>query len=440
MKTLWNKFLDVLLSTDRKRRTCTAMTLLGMALALMGVGTMGLLVYADMTPQREGLWWMAVTFAGFASMTLMVRLGVTSQWQDPAMTYVQIMWAITVAASGYVLAGPARHAVPSMLILAVMFSSLYLTVRQIVVCAVYALVLYTVAVFVVHADSHEGLPLLELTQVLLLFITLLGTVVLSIRLSRMRIQLRRRRHELHEALKLNQELAARDGLTGLPNRRHMQEQMELERQRCARHRRPLTLAQIDLDYFKRVNDTYGHAAGDLALRSFAKMAQTCIRSCDILARWGGEEFVIMLTDTDTKTALLILERLRRSIETMVIERNGQEALRITVSMGLAQHIPGESVEATLARADKALYQAKHAGRNRVVEARPGDGDWPCTAQPRPHAQPAAELQPCAQGQVAAAASSPGGGGRIVVSTPPAVHYVVDGKHVLPSTYMGDGAR
>ena len=206
---------------------------------------------------------------------------------------------------------------------------------------------------------------------------LLGCMLLSLQLYQLRVRLRRQRQELVLALAENRELASRDPLTGVLNRRHMLELMHLEQRRCLRGQRTMLLAQMDIDHFKQINDTHGHGVGDLALMTFTQVVRENIRSSDVLARWGGEEFVLLLSDTHLDGALLTLERVRAAVEAAEVE-GGPPGLRMTVSMGLAEHQPGEAVELTLDRADKALYAAKHAGRNRVAL---GEGMRPPPATP-----------------------------------------------------------
>ena len=133
-----------------------------------------------------------------------------------------------------------------------------------------------------------------------------------------------------------------------------------------REQRPLSVLVLDVDHFKRVNDTHGHATGDEALRSVVAVLRQCLRRSDLLARWGGEEFVVVLPGTDGSIACELAERLRAAIETIEIPTR-QGALNLTTSIGLASLEPADAdLEATIARADRALYRAKRAGRNRVI--------------------------------------------------------------------------
>jgi diguanylate cyclase (GGDEF)-like protein len=132
-----------------------------------------------------------------------------------------------------------------------------------------------------------------------------------------------------------------------------------------RNFKPLLFAILDIDHFKHVNDHYGHQAGDVALQAFASLVQSAIRGNDILARWGGEEFVILFTETDISVGLVCLERIRTQVAEAEIVVGGA-FLKLTVSMGVTQYCRGETIEKAMARADAALYSAKAQGRNQIV--------------------------------------------------------------------------
>ena len=167
--------------------------------------------------------------------------------------------------------------------------------------------------------------------------------------------------------KENAEKEARtDILTGLTNRRYFMENSMLAIERAQRNLWDLWLVTVDIDYFKRVNDTYGHAAGDAALQAVAKVLVSNIRNVDIVARIGGEEFALIIEGGKRKEVLHVCERLRHSIETVpVIYQNN--VVPITISIGVAQKKPGESLDQLVNRSDKALYKAKEDGRNCIVE-------------------------------------------------------------------------
>lgn len=183
-----------------------------------------------------------------------------------------------------------------------------------------------------------------------------------------REKLRRQKAELAHAVEQVRELATRDELTGLPNRRYMLEMMRLEGLRVRRGGHPVLMAQLDLDHFKAVNDTHGHAGGDLALQAFARTVLASVRATDILARWGGEEFVLLMAGTTPEDGARLLERVRAAVAASPVALPAGGTVRLTVSVGAARLHAGETPVALLQRADAALYEAKRQGRNRVVWA------------------------------------------------------------------------
>ncbi len=161
--------------------------------------------------------------------------------------------------------------------------------------------------------------------------------------------------------------ARSDPLTGLLNRRWLDESLPLMLQRHALAGRTLCLLMLDVDHFKRYNDSVGHLAGDRALQSVAQALQANVRTDDRAVRFGGEEFLVLLPDTALQDAAPIGERLRSVVENTAIRGSDGTALPgVTLSIGLTQTLPGESAEQLIARADAALYKAKHSGRNKVV--------------------------------------------------------------------------
>jgi diguanylate cyclase (GGDEF)-like protein len=164
-------------------------------------------------------------------------------------------------------------------------------------------------------------------------------------------------------------LATIDSLTGLVNRRAFFERTESARLLAARMRSPIAMMMIDIDHFKRINDRFGHATGDEALRLFAATAQRILRDHDIMGRLGGEEFALVLPATDIEGALQAAERLRDEVSAAVMPTSGNP-YTMTISVGVVVIDPNEHINAALARADHALYAAKSGGRDRVVVGEP----------------------------------------------------------------------
>jgi len=159
------------------------------------------------------------------------------------------------------------------------------------------------------------------------------------------------------------EMAETDALTGLANRRRCVERMEHELARSQRTARPLCLVICDVDHFKAVNDTHGHNAGDDVLRAIAKELEARVRNVDLVGRWGGEEFVLVLPEAPLPGGRLVAERLRRAIESLTIEGPVEG---VTISAGVVECDPALPLEVLVQRADECLYEAKEKGRNRVV--------------------------------------------------------------------------
>ena len=174
-----------------------------------------------------------------------------------------------------------------------------------------------------------------------------------------------RTRELEEANQQLAEASRTDSLTGLPNRRGFLELSDHEVKRSARAGAPLSVVMMDLDRFKEINDRHGHAGGDDLLQAAAKRLRSVTRAQDLVARWGGEEFILLLPDTDSEAAAVAAEKVRAALGAYEFERNGTREA-ITASFGVAAHDPARALEATIAAADEALYRAKEAGRNRVA--------------------------------------------------------------------------
>jgi diguanylate cyclase (GGDEF)-like protein len=165
-------------------------------------------------------------------------------------------------------------------------------------------------------------------------------------------------------------LVATDALTGAWNRAHLDRIMSIEMSRSARHRQPLSVILLDIDSFKEVNDTHGHAAGDAVLRKLVQILQQAVRPGDMLFRWGGEEFLVLVPSTPYPHARVVAEKLRTSIEGSDFGTAG----KVTISLGVAERHSGESADALFERVDKALYTAKGCGRNCTIVDQGGCSD------------------------------------------------------------------
>jgi diguanylate cyclase (GGDEF)-like protein/PAS domain S-box-containing protein len=168
------------------------------------------------------------------------------------------------------------------------------------------------------------------------------------------------RHDITDKKKL-EKLSVTDSLTQIPNRLYLNTNYEKEVKRAKRYKHEFSIILIDVDFFKKVNDTYGHSVGDDCLKQIAKILKENIRSIDILGRWGGEEFLIISPETDIHEAQVIAEKIRQKIS----EFNFPVIGHVTCSFGISQYHPEDKAEESFQRADKALYEAKNSGRNKI---------------------------------------------------------------------------
>ena len=370
LRPYFRRWADWMLTTDKRQRIRLAMSGLAALLMVFCLVVMNSVAAAGLASTSEVRVWTACSVLGLIAVYAAIRSGWSRRFKDPALTLAQILYAITCCAAAFVIAGPARGVTLPILAIILMFGIFGLTTRQMLGVLVYSLVAFGVASGVVAArDEPDYPPVVAAAYVGMVVVVLLSSTFLTTRVQSTREHLRRQKAELAQALEQIRQLATHDDLTGLLNRRAMLDRMQLEQHRSLRSGSPLLIAQLDIDHFKAVNDTHGHAAGDLVLQSFADTVRRNVRDTDVLARWGGEEFVLLLCDTPAADAVALMERLRQAVQAMQVPvAQGGQPITVTVSIGLARHTPADPLAGTLERADQALYAAKAGGRNRVVPA------------------------------------------------------------------------
>jgi len=199
---------------------------------------------------------------------------------------------------------------------------------------------------------------------------LLTRVKSLIRIKRLHEHLEQKVQELEQARTALQQLAVTDGLTGLHNYRFFRWQLEREILRSKRYNHPVSLAMLDIDHFKKINDRWGHLIGDQILRQLSDLVVQKVRGTDLVARYGGEEFAVILPDTDKTGAYRVAEKIRRTVEQHSWTLPNQELLnRMTVSLGIGTYpLDAKDLDSLIEKTDQALYRAKRGGRNQVVEA------------------------------------------------------------------------
>ncbi len=304
---------------------------------------------------------------GLFGFYMVLRSGATLGRRDPALTLPQMLFAIAALAAAYMINPPLRGMLLMLVALMLVFSAFTLEPKASRALGGFAvLVLGSVMLAMASLAPQTFVPTVEVIHFAFAAVVLPTIALLAGDLSSMRARLQAQKAELEDAIERIHELATRDDLTGLVNRRHMAELAEREQRRALRSGRAPCLCLVDVDHFKRINDRHGHAAGDEALRAFARHAAAALRETDVLARWGGEEFLVLLPDTPPQEARQGFERLRRLLARD--ETWGEQAhLRVSFSAGLTAWRPDEPLRDALARADRALYEAKAGGRDRLVE-------------------------------------------------------------------------
>jgi two-component system cell cycle response regulator len=196
---------------------------------------------------------------------------------------------------------------------------------------------------------------------------LLARVSVAIRMKHERDRLRQRAEELRRSAEAASEMSMTDALTGLLNRYGLHRALQRELSEARRYERPLSCLLIDIDFFKAVNDTYGHAAGDTALQQAARVITESVRGSDVVCRYGGEEFLVLAPETGHEGARALAEKIRQAFSSGLFGDAGR-VFPLTLSAGVAQLAPDESGNDMIARADEALYHAKQTGRDRVEAA------------------------------------------------------------------------
>ncbi|MFT3857004.1 MAG: GGDEF domain-containing protein [Aquabacterium sp.] len=299
----------------------------------------------------------------------LVRSGLSIRLRDPAMMVVQNVYALLTIGFAYTALYPNdRGAVLVLLPLVTVFGMFTHTPSQSVLFSTGFLVVMAIGMGVLsHVDPVFYPPQLELLRFELMIGTLPTISFAAYQITSWRAKATTQREELRRTLSKVQELATHDVLTGLYNRHFMQDKLNECIARFDRYGERFTTVLIDLDHFKRINDQFGHKVGDQALLAFAQAGRQILGEVGIMARWGGEEFLVLLPNTGTTKTLDLLRQLRAAMAQCGFS-DGHPLLRVTFSAGIAIHDRPASLAATLERADRALYRAKHEGRDRDVVA------------------------------------------------------------------------
>ena len=331
---------------------------------LMGAGTallvcLSLLVCAflDLLPWELAIGSTAGVAALVGAFYAMVRKGFNRRFSDPSLTTQQVAAAILVLAYIMYHAETVRDALTQFYLVIMLYGALRLSAARLAALSILALAAHGTMLHLSYLRDQEYMDFeTAVTEFAVLMVTLPWFAAMGGYVNRLRTRLGETNRQLESALERIRDIAIRDELTGTYNRRFLMESLARELARAGRSGGGFSVCLMDVDHFKAVNDTLGHAAGDDVLKQVAAIAGRGLRGIDVFGRFGGEEFLLVLPDTDPAGAKVLAERIRAAVAAET---------RVTVTIGVAQHAGGDAA-AVLARADQALYRGKAAGRNRVL--------------------------------------------------------------------------
>jgi len=296
---------------------------------------------------------------------IIIRAGLNLKMPDPSLTALQMCVAILVVMYGMYFAHESRGVLLLIYIIILLFGIFRLDTRGFLYISIFTLLTYGIDIAMLHLFRPMGVNFhMEYLQWGVLALVLVAFSIIGGYISSLRQNLSISKSEQAKSIEIIREMAIRDELTGLYNRRHVLELLEYEKNRSSRGGGLFCLAMLDIDHFKNVNDTHGHLTGDTVLRAVATMINKTLRNTEFCGRYGGEEFLIVLAQTDIKGALIGAERVRTNIENILFPDIGSD-FKVTVSIGLSEYQIREDIDKIIARADEALYRAKNGGRNRV---------------------------------------------------------------------------
>ncbi len=277
-------------------------------------------------------------------------------WLQTSLVYLDLLVHSTLA--GWIVGVEAGFQYYSWILLPLVFTNVHRTLRsKVITAALLSVVFVVIDLWLRHAQ-----PLVAIEPAALAALRYFNIGCYLLALGMASYAHGKTARELQERLR---SAAGTDSLTALMNRRRMSERLVEEVARARRKGDALSLMLLDIDRFKTINDEHGHAQGDRVIAHVADVLRTGVRQVDMVSRWGGEEFLILLPDTDVQAAAELAERIRRQVTLKVHRVEGVES-RVTITAGIATLRPRESIEATIHRADVALYEGKRAGRDRVV--------------------------------------------------------------------------
>lgn len=307
----------------------------------------------------------SIIWLGHLGFVFAIRYGWNLHFRDASLTVPQMVWTCIALSVVTFFATEIRSLMMMGYLLVMSVGAFRLSLKGFYAFTGFTIICYLSSLYAIHVYRPGTL---DFSQEFFLFagfvVALCGFTIMGVEYSDLRVDLQRRHKELKMAFTRIEELAVTDELTGLYNRRYLMQSLAQQRALANRSRYRFVLCFIDLDHFKKVNDQYGHPFGDKVLKKFAELVDLSLREVDIGARIGGEEFVLVLADTNLDAARQVCERMSK--KWLKVKFPEAPKLAPTMSVGVTAYRPAERIEDTLERADQLLYEAKESGRNRIV--------------------------------------------------------------------------
>jgi len=303
---------------------------------------------------------------GIFVFTFLIRSGLNLRFSDPSLTIPQMLWGTSFLLTITYLLNEWRGLILMAYFGMLSFGFFKLRFREFLSVSLFAILGYTLIILELFLFEPERLQIeLELLQLLTFTATIIVMLFTGSSIHQLRERAKNQYIALQDALEKNKTLAKTDELTGLYNRRYFMEKLSQQKALAEREDSDFVLCFCDLDHFKHINDTFGHHTGDIVLQKFGEILRSSIREIDYAARFGGEEFVCLLVNTDVNNAIKVTERIRESLA--IFNFNDiAPSLHATVSIGVSNFRQFNTIQETLMNADNRMYRAKQLGRNQVI--------------------------------------------------------------------------
>ena len=305
-------------------------------------------------------------WSGELFFTVIIRSGLNKKYYDPSLTVPQMIWVTSFLLTITYLLNDWRGLTLMGYFATLSFGYFKLRFREFLLVAMFAVLGYGLIILYIFIIEPERIDVkFELIQLMAFTCAIAVMLYTGSSIHQLRDRAKNQYIELQKALEINRKLATTDELTNLYNRRHFMDILAQQKALAERNNSDFVICFCDLDRFKHINDTFGHHTGDLVLQKFSEILKTSIREVDYAARFGGEEFVCLLVDTDIKKAKKVTERIRKSLADFNFN-DIAPSLHATVSIGISNFKQFNTIQETLMNADNRMYLAKQLGRNRVV--------------------------------------------------------------------------